>query len=251
MTYLFIEPEQLRHGRVTVTGADAHHLSRVLRCRVGEEVILADGRGQRYRSRIVALRREMVTLEVLHTLEPPPPLPVEVTLCQAIAKGEKMDWIVQKATEVGVARVVPVLTEHTVVRVRTPEEAARKQARWQRVAKEAAQQSRRPTLPEIAPPERLERACRWVEVADLALLCNAAEEQPVRPVLRQMASQVGAANPARVTLFVGPEGGFSPAERGMLTAAGAVSVSLGPTILRTETAALVALALVMYEFGEG
>lgn len=259
MSYWFASAEQLRAGRVSLSGADAHHLARVQRAQVGDEITVSDGEGQACRVRLTAVTGREVIGEVLEILPPPPAPPVQITLYQAVCKGERMAWLIQKTTELGLQHLVPLLTERTVVLL--PEEkAGSRWERWQAIARAAAQQAQRPRLPQIGRPVSLRQSLADLPRHDLALVLHAGEPLPsFRRVLRAhreawLAPPSAEGSPApspspRVGLWVGPEGGFSPAEAASLVAAGGQAVSLGSGILRTETAGMVAVALVMYEWG--
>lgn len=213
----------LGEGEIVVEGEEAHHLARVLRIRVGERFVAFDGTGVEAEAEVLSVGPQ-VHARVLGTRRPDVEAPRDVTLYLALVKGERFDWAVEKATELGVARIVPLETERT--EVRDPGEARRK--RWQRLAASAAAQSGRVRVPEVAAPEKLPLA-----LADAP-----------RPAV--LLAPGGGAFPAHPSaLFIGPEGGFTEAEVEAARASGVQPVGLGPRILRVETAALAALSLVL------
>jgi 16S rRNA (uracil1498-N3)-methyltransferase len=215
-----------------------HQAGHVLRLRPGDRVILLDGAGREAEVVLTTFSRKQVSGEVLACRPAAPPPAPHVTLYQAVLKGEHFAWVLQKATELGVAALVPVVTERTVVPF---EEAAErtKHARWARIVREAAEQSRRGTLPTLHPPLRWPAACRALAAAEAALLPWEEAATPFPPALAQARAA------AHVALAIGPEGGFSPAEIAVAQAAGLTPISLGPRILRAETAALAVCALVL------
>ena len=226
---------------VELPPAVAHQVGRVLRLRPGDRVILLDGGGREAEVALTTFGRDAVRGEVLACLVvPPPPGPV-VTLYQAVLKGERFAWVLQKATELGVAAVVPVVTERTIVPWAEAAEVTR-QARWARIVREAAEQCRRATLPTLHPPLRWPDACRRMIDSGAAVLLPWEEsDAPLGPALA-----AARAAPA-VAVAIGPEGGFAPAEIALAQAAGRDPVSLGPRILRAETAALAVCALLLVE----
>lgn len=242
---VFVPPDRWRGlEEAWITGADALHLTRVLRLAAGDEVLLLDGTGRVFSAEIREVVREGVRAMVTGAADLPADPGLRVTLVPALAKGDRMDEVVQKATEVGAAAIIPVISERTVVRL-TPEKAGQRVERWRRIATEAAEQCRRPLVPEVRPVCRFEEALELVPGGGLAFfLWEEERETGLKQALRSR-------SPVReVFLFTGPEGGFIPEEAAAATASGAVSVSLGPRLLRTDTAGVVAVALVLYEWGD-
>ena len=230
---------------IAITGDDVHHLARVMRAQIGDVITVVDAAGQAAEMAVTGLTRDAVHLRTQRLL-PAETEDREVVLVQALLKGEKMDFVVQKAAELGAVCVCPIVTEHVVVRY-DAKKAAAKAARWQKIADEAAKQCGRRTLMTVAPIVSLTDLLRdpaYIGAADTAtVFCYEQEErQSMRTVLRGTEAR-------RVTLIVGAEGGFSPAEAAAVTATGGQSVSLGHRILRAETASLTALAVIQYELG--
>lgn len=231
-------PEPLADGAsVTLTATARHHLGSVLRLRDGAEVVLFDGSGHEWPAALVDARRG--TASIGTGVERTTESPLAVTLVQGIARGERMDWAIQKAVELGVHRIVPVATERSGVRLDAAR-AAKRHAHWQGIVVAACEQSGRTRLPAIDAPCALQEA-----VAQL---------QGLRLVLDPAATVSLAAAPvepnAGVTLLVGPEGGFSDSEIGSITDVGGLGVRLGPRVLRTETAGVAALAVLQAAFGD-
>ena len=233
-------------SEIRITGGDAHHLARVMRAQIGDTVVVAGADGHAARMTVAAVVRDAVTLRLAEYLPAAAGAAAEIVLVQAVLKGEKMDFVVQKAAELGAAAVCPITTEYVVVRY-DAKKAAAKTARWQKIADEAAKQCGRSALMRVAPvaavAELLADEALFGTPDTAVILCYEAERAAsIRSVLRALTMR-------RVVLIVGAEGGFSPAEAARLTAAGARPVSLGRLILRAETAALAALTVAQYELG--
>lgn len=222
----------LRAGGVSLLPEDtAHHAVHVLRLRPGDEVVLFNGRGGEYAGRIAAADRLRVSVDVLEHRRVERESPLAVTLVQGVSAGEKMDFTVQKATELGVAALQPVIAARSVGRL-AGERAELKRAHWRRVAIAACEQCGRNRVPEVLP------------VLALAQFCGVAAGEGTRLLLSPLAqlSLRAARLDGAVALAAGPEAGFSAEEQAMLADAGFLPVRLGPRVLRTETAALAALA---------
>ena len=244
MPVFFIERGAIREKTVSLSGPLARHLKGSLRVRPGEHVWLAEAGGPRYEVRIAAVDRDRLTGRVLSEIPLPPPSLPRITVGIALIKGDGMEWAVQKATEFGVARLVPVITARTIVRPKASR-TDQQTRRWQSIALEAAQQSMRWDVPAVAEPEPFDAWC--AESASTA--CRLVLwEKPAGLSLRDRLR--GHPRPDSVTLAIGPEGGFEPGEIELAERRGFETVSLGTRILRTESAVLAALAIVQYEWGE-
>jgi 16S rRNA (uracil1498-N3)-methyltransferase len=229
---LFVSAEQLAGDRVTLTGAEHRHLARVLRARAGDALTLFDGRGGEVDAQILRVEDTETALQ-LGERRLVPTVATPTTLLTAVPRGPRMDFLVQKTTELGVCRLVPLLTSRSVAR---PD--ADKRARWERIAREAARQCGRADVPIVEPPTPLA-----VAIADVALPARRfalVERDRSRP----LRGEIDSAPAAATALLVGPEGGLVASEVQAIVRAGFVPVGLGPLILRVETAGLVALALV-------
>lgn len=229
----FFTDAELRAGAMALLPEDAaHHAVHVLRLREGEEVSLFNGRGGEYAGRIATIERLRVAVDLLAYRALERESPLAVTLVQGVSAREKMDFTLQKATELGVAALQPVIAARSVGRV-AGERAEHKRAHWQRVVIAACEQCGRNRVPQVLPPVQLAEYCRRAGPADGLLLSPDAHLG-----LRDAAARLKGA----VALAAGPEAGFSAEEEAMLAQAGFVPVRLGPRVLRTETAALAALA---------
>lgn len=217
-----------------ITGGDAAHIRRSLRMRVGEPLTLCDGKGTDFDGVIASMEEETVRVRVLGRAPSAAEPSVEVTLYQGLPKGDKLEWIIQKAVELGVAAVVPVVTARSVVRLEG--KAERRRERWQRIADEAAGQCGRGILPQVAVPLTLDEALPELSAQDAIVLY----EGGGRPLRALIAPEC-----RRLSLLIGPEGGFDPAEIARLQAVGVRRATLGKRILRCETAPVAALAAAM------
>ena len=214
---------------VAIEGAICHQIGRVLRLRSGQRVVLLDGSTGASEAELVEVGPDRTLARILQAAPCAPEPAVAVTLLAAVLKGERQDWLVQKAVELGVGRIVPLLTERGVAIA-----SGAKPERWRRIAREAAEQCERAVVPEVADPVSLEEVS-WTGAK--ALACTERDGRPLPALL--------ADGDSKLALLVGPEGGWTDAERAWLAERGAIGASLGPRILRAETAALAALSTVM------
>jgi len=230
--------ERIRDNAAEVRGEDARHLARVLRAEAGQQYEVSDGAGV-YLAEIAAVEKERVIFRVIEALDTPQ-APVRLTLCPALIKFDRFEWLVEKATELGVAGIVPVDAARSETGL---SEAARKRAaRWRRIAHESSQQARRLGPPEIAGPVSLGVSLEL----GMGLRYFLDEKPGARPLLAAIPPHADRRSADRVLLLTGPEGGWTDAERSAATAAGWTPVSLGPLILRAETAAIAAAAIVSH-----
>ena len=219
-------------------GDEAKHLSQVLRIKAGEQVTVFDGLGRQAEAEVISVARDCVSLQLGEALTPPALNP-RITLAQAIPKGKNMDLIVQKAVELGIARIQPLVTRHTIVQ---PGEG--KADKWRRTALEACKQCGQNTLPEIADAIAFDDWIRSQSVsADLKLIASLTiGAKPLRETLQQHPDT------SACTLLIGPEGDFSADETTQALAAGFLPVTFGNIILRVETASLFGMSAIRYEF---
>lgn len=219
--------------------AVAQHLLRVLRLREGDACVLFNGDGHDCDARIVAVGKREARVEITARRLIESESPLRITLLQGIARGEKMDWIVQKATELGVARILPVLSERSEVRL-DGERAERRLAHWREVAVSACEQSGRALLPELVSPHPLAQVAGLRDGPGFVL----------DPSAEGSARNVAATLQQACTLAIGPEGGWSPRDLEQLRAAGFGGLRLGPRVLRTETAGIAAIAVLQALAGD-
>lgn len=225
----------------TLRGAAANHVVRVLRLGAGDVIAVFDGQGEEYGGRIQSVRRGEVRIELAEQRANACDSPLRLTLAQAVARGERMDWVVQKAVELGATRIVGVLTERSVVRLDAAQ-ARSKHRHWQGVAAAACEQSGRARLAEIPAPVALEDWLAGLPGGGLRVLPS--------PEAAQGLEALPVASSGEVLVLVGPEGGLTEREVSSALAHGFRPVRLGPRVLRTETAAVVALALLQQRYGD-
>jgi 16S rRNA (uracil1498-N3)-methyltransferase len=243
----FVPPEVITTGTVSLEGPLAHQIANVLRLRPGDRICLLDNSGWEVEVELGPFPRKGVAGKVvrrsLATSEPR----TKITVYQALLKADKFEFVLQKCTELGAVGFVPLITSRTVLGAVGEADSPRRQ-RWQRIIVEAAEQSGRGRLPLLHPAELLQSACEGA--SGLSLIPWEGERVfGLRAVLREhfAAGEKGHARPFSVNLFIGPEGGFAEAEVQLARRHGAIPVSLGPRVLRAETAAVVATAAVLYE----
>ncbi len=237
----YVEPGTVRGRQVALAPEAAHRLGRVLRLRSGQHLVLFDGSGREWEVELKSVGPKGLTAVVVQEVAPPPEPQVHLTLLAGLTKEPRFEVLLEKATELGVAEIVPVVARRSVVR---PWKEGAKQERWRRIVIEATEQCERARPPRLRTPLPLPQALRlagglrvvpWEEERSLGL----------RQLLRGLTEA-----PRQVSVLVGPEGGLEPQEVEMARGAGFAVVTLGPRILRAETAAIVACALVMHELGE-
>jgi 16S rRNA (uracil1498-N3)-methyltransferase len=239
LTRVYVE-EALAPGRpCTIDGTAVNHISRVLRLRDGDALTLFDGRGGEYTARITGFRKNAVQVDVQEHRAIERESALDLTLVQGVSRGERMDWVMQKATELGVRRIVPVLTERTVVRL-DDRQGEKKLQHWRAIVIAACEQCGRNRVPEVSAPLGLYETLLTLDAAATRVLLSPSGKLRVRDLPR----------PVKVTLLIGPEGGLADNEEYAAVTAGFQQVQLGPRILRTETAALAALAALQHDFGD-
>lgn len=249
MPRFYIAPGAWNVDRLTLDPSESHHCLDVLRMQLGDRAAVFDGRGHEATVEIASTAKGRVELKVLQHSKSPE-LACELVLGQAIPKGKNMDLIIEKATELGAAAIVPLLSERTVVRLDSSE-ALDKKSKWQRVAIEAAKQCGRNWLPEIRTPIAPKQYFDSREKFDLMLIASLQpDSQHIKTVLREHLGGTATRHgptPLRVLVLVGPEGDFTPAELNLAKASGCLPITLGPIILRTETAAMYCLSVLSHE----
>ncbi|MBI4611361.1 MAG: 16S rRNA (uracil(1498)-N(3))-methyltransferase [Candidatus Rokubacteria bacterium] len=239
-----VRPEAVSADRVVFDEAETHHLVRVLRLRPGGIVQAVDGRGSEFTVRLEALQGREAVGRIIGRSDRRTESPFAVTLAQGVPKGDKMEWIVKAATELGVLRVVPLLTERVIVRL-PPARWRDRQRRWQRVAKEAAKQCGRSVIPSVEPVRTLDEFIAEGPRAGLAVCLWEGEARGLRSLLDAVSGTLASA-----LLVVGPEGGLAVKEVELLRSRGVSTAGLGPRVLRTETAGPVGVALLQARFGD-
>jgi 16S rRNA (uracil1498-N3)-methyltransferase len=247
MTHRFFIPSGwLTPPTVTLHGEIARQIQTVLRLRPGDEVTVLDNSGLEWQVRLNELRKNEVQGQVIRHQPAQGEPRLQLTLYQGTLKAQKFEWVLQKGTELGISRFVPVICRRSIVG--KADDVAGKQARWARIIQEAAEQSRRGQLPRLEPALSLVAAIKAAsQPLEPAPLLVMPWEEATDLTLKSVLAEV---KPAAVGVFIGPEGGFTAAEAGLAREAGVRLVTLGPRILRAETAALAVCAAVLYEMGE-
>lgn len=245
MHRFYLPPEQLKSASPILTDSEAHHFIHVLRGKPGDRVTVFDGAGRECVCTALKVERARVTLQVQqrHTT---PPLPYQLTLAQAVPKARNMDFILQKATELGVHRIVPLLSDRTVVHLEADDIAA-KVERWRQITIEAAKQCGTNWLPAVELPARPHEFFRSVTHTHLNLIASLQPDSLQLPRLLSDYRDEHGGRPKNATIVIGPEGDFTPAELADARSAGFRPLTLGPLVLRSETAAIYALSILAYE----
>lgn len=241
----FVLPEQIKDDCIIMNGSDVNHTKNVLRLKVGNELIVSDNRDFEYDAEILELSSSMLKVRI-YDKRRIQMVPFQVVLFQAIPKGAKMDTIIRQATELGVSSIVPIVTSRTVV-ILDEKKKGKKHIRWQKIAKEAAEQSQRSTIPKVVAPTSWDEALRMILSFDLVI---AFWEEASELFSGTVFDGFKADLPKSCGIIIGPEGGFSSDEIEDLVSQGAHCLSLGKQILRTETASTVALGIFFYELGK-
>jgi 16S rRNA (uracil1498-N3)-methyltransferase len=242
---VFCSPATVEPSEISLSSEESHHLVVVNRAHVGETVVAFDGRGTEWICELVSDRKNAATLKVRFR-QKAKPLPYEITLGQALPKGPAMDGIVRKATEIGVARIVPLESERTQVHLEA-DRSDKKIDKWQTAALEAAKQCGNAFLPEIAPVQKAEGFMESARSYDLKLIASLQSgAKSLKTVLAGYRTAQGKP-PRKVLWLIGPEGDFTPAEMSLSKSTGFEPITLGPLVLRCETAATYALSVLSYE----
>lgn len=245
MLHIFVDPTQMKGDLLYVTGKDVNHIKNVMRLKQGDEISVRTGQDDReYRYGIEEFTDSEVVCRLRFVKEADVELPVKVYIFQGLPKADKMELIIQKAVELGAAEIIPVQMRRCVVKLDGAKKGKKTQ-RWQAIAESAAKQSRRAVVPLVREPMTMEEAVRFAEQnTDVRLLPY--ELQEADGSTREVMD--GIREGSAVSIFIGPEGGFDPAEVELAREAGVVPITLGKRILRTETAAMVALSFLIYHF---
>lgn len=245
MHRFFISPQNIKGNTIGMDPEEARHIEKVLRLNTGDTVVCFDGSGREYQVRLEGRENGILTGLILRTSLRESEPALKLYLAQGIAKGEKMDTIVQKSVEIGVSAIYPVSTERSVVRL-AEDKAEKKVQRWQSIAREACKQCRRNLIPVVMPVMDFTSLLGEIGDKPAIMLYENEDTNSLKALLR--AKQFTDAQ--EIFLLIGPEGGFSDSEVLSATGQGIVTASLGPRILRTETAGLVAASIILYEYGD-
>lgn len=241
MHRFFVEPGCIADGAVTIAGDDVKHISKVLRLRCGDEIIICDSCGSDYVCAIEDISPSQVVARILQKSPNTAESPLRITVYQGLPKSDKMDYIVQKCVELGVVSIVPVATARAVVKLHDEE---KKRTRWQKIAAEAAKQCGRGIIPQVGAVQSFAEVIDSLDADALNILPYENENQ------HRLKDALNGFEGNRVNIIIGPEGGFDPSETDAALQKGVHVVTLGPRILRTETAPIAAVSAVMYQLGD-
>ncbi len=239
----YIKEEQIGADEIRITGSDVNHIKNALRLEVGDWIVACDGAGKDYVSRIKAWEPDQVVLQVEKVQATGTELPARITLFQGLPKKDKMEWIIQKAVELGVHEVVPVVMKRCVVRLQEEKKIRKKQERWQAIAEAAAKQCDRGIIPVVHTPVTMEQAFDMAECLEYNMIPY--ELQEGIETSREIVAE--ACRHASVGIFIGPEGGFEAEEVEQAVGRQIHPLTLGKRILRTETAGMALLSILMFQ----
>ncbi len=244
MQRFFVEPHQIDEvaHQIHIVGTDVNHISNVLRMKQGEEVWISDGGKKEYRCAIEAFSLDEVLLHIIYAQEPDYELPSRIYLFQGLPKADKMELIIQKAVELGAYEVIPVETKRCVVKL-DGKKAAKKVDRWQQIAESAAKQSKRMLIPNVHEVISFKEALKYAQSMDIRLI-----PYELTKGMQETKEILAAIEPGQsIGIFIGPEGGFEEKEVAAAIEEGAKPITLGRRILRTETAGLAILSVLMFQ----
>ncbi|WP_041587436.1 16S rRNA (uracil(1498)-N(3))-methyltransferase [Thermoanaerobacterium thermosaccharolyticum] len=243
MRKFFVKNEDIKDGIVRINGDDAHHIIDVLRFKIGTKLIISNGKNQ-YIVSILDIENSSVILKIIEEYNQVVESPINITLYQGLPKSDKMDLIIQKCTEIGIKKIVPVETEFSTIKIKE-KNIYNKINRWKKISLEASKQSGRSIVPDVLVPVGFKDALESLNEFDLCLIPYEKEtNMRLKDVLKKNF------NAKNICVFIGPEGGFSENEIMAAIEYGAIPVTLGPRILRTETAGIVTSSIILYELGD-
>jgi len=244
MQRYFLKNSQFNNDLALITGDDAHHMSRVMRMTIGDQVIVCNEDKNCYYATIKQIKDQEIEVTLDSMIEAQTELPIEVTIAQGLPKGDKFEWVIQKATECGASEFIPLEMERSVVKL-DAKKAGKKIERWNKIAKEAAEQSHRQMVPNVTSVQTLKQLLANASQYDICLF--AYEETAKQGQLAQLKQTLSTIeNHKKLLVIVGPEGGISEKEEAILLESGFKPCALGPRILRTETAPIYILSAISY-----
>ena len=242
MSVFYVKNNQINNEEATILGEDVKHIRDVLRYNVGDSLDICDENGIRYITKILNFNKDNILLKILKVSDFTTEASVNVTLFQGMPKADKLELIIQKCTELGISEIVPIITDRVIVKL-DDKSTEKKLERWNRIAMEASKQSGRQKIPVVQKPIKLKNLIENISKYDIVILPYECEKEvTLKAVLRNLSE-----NCKNVAIIIGPEGGFSEEEIEVLNLSNVKRVTLGPRILRTETAGLATLAVVLYE----
>ena len=243
MPKYFTEPENIKDGFIEIFSDEAKHILNVMRMEIGDTLTICDGQSNDYLCRICETGKNCLKAKIEETTKSESEPKTKITLYQGLPKSDKMELIIQKCVEIGVCRIVPVITERAVVKIEKGAKEDKKTERWQKIAESAAKQSGRGIIPAVERPMKFKDAIEEVVKNGEAIIPYENEKD------RGLKEFVKNSKAENIGIFIGPEGGFDTKEIEFAVENGVMSVTLGKRILRTETAGIVTSAIVLYELG--
>lgn len=240
MSRFYVRPEDVKGDEILVSKEEAHHIVDVMRLSSGDEVVAFDGEGREYIGKILNVSKGALKIKIEKINEVKPEQKTHITLAQALPKRAKMDFIIEKATELGADAVIPLITERTIVNL-SKEKASQKAKHWQNIGISASKQCGRVSVPQVGAVLKFNELLTEIKSYDLVMMACLAEG--TKPIKEMIAGFKG----KKILAMVGPEGDFSPKEIGSAKAQGARLISLGHSVLRVDTAAIFILSILNYE----
>lgn len=234
-----VDEKKIENGKAFLSGTDYRHVVKVLRMKEGEAITLFDENSVEYEGRITQVGSKEVVVDIVSSRKVETDSPLRITLMQGLPKGDKMDYIIEKATEIGVHTIVPVVTERSQVRT------IEKKKRWERIAVEASKQCGRTKPPAIENTLNFNEAVKYYDDNELALILHVGSQVSLKDFLKNTLQ-----HPTNIIVLIGPEGGFSEKEVLLATEMGFTSLGLGPRTLRTETAGIAVLSIIQFQHGD-
>ena len=244
MPRFYVEKPHWMGDEIEISGAEARHIQKVLRLKKGDEIVLFDGKGMEYWGTIESQRLHRILVKIGRTNNPRRESPIDVILGQGLLKGNKMDYVLQKTTEMGVSAIFPFISSRTITKL-GGEQAGKRWSRWKRIVIESAKQCGRTVPPRVEGIRDLASILDWPSRDLVKLILWEKEKESLKERMREIDKKSG-----KFLFLVGPEGGFSEGEISTAKANGFICVGLGPRILRSETAGVAMLGILQYEFGD-
>lgn len=250
MNRFFVMPNQINFelSKITILDEDVNHISKALRLSLGDEIEVSDGEEYVYVGTIIEITKKEILVKIINQEKINTESNLNITIFQSIPKSTKMDWIVQKSTELGITSIVPVISERTIVQFSNAKDAEKKRERWEKIALEAAKQSKRGIVPRVESPVSFKKSLDMSINNELNILAYEKEaNKGLKRILKQYKQEKAIKS---IGIWIGPEGGFDEKEIGLLNNYRFETITLGPRILRTETAGAALISALMYEIGD-
>lgn len=246
MYRFYVENENIKEKEILITGSDVNHIKNVLRMRIDERLIICNGQGKDFYCIIADMSLDCIRVQIEEVVETASELKTKLYLFQGLPKKDKMELIIQKAVELGVYEIIPVITKRTIVKIEDKKKEQKKMERWQSISLSAAKQSMRGLIPTIKEPMSYKEALKYAKSLDASVIPfeHAKGMEETKKLIQQMKGKQS------VGIFIGPEGGFEDDEIENAISEGITPITLGKRILRTETAGLAILSILMYELEE-